>query len=47
LLEDPDLRNRIAAAGREKVEHEFNLETECRRFATIMTTSLPEDDEAA
>ena len=47
LLEDPDLRNRIATAGREKVEREFNLETECERLANIMTTALPEGDGAA
>ena len=42
LLEDPALRNRIAAAGREKVEREFNLETECNRLANLMTTALAE-----
>ena len=42
LLEDPELRNRIAAAGREKVEREFNLESECERLAKLMTTALPE-----
>lgn len=42
LLEDPELRNRIAAAGREKVKREFDLETECERLANIMTTALPE-----
>ena len=40
LLEDPELRNRIAAAGREKVEREFNLEIECESLANIMTTAL-------
>jgi glycosyltransferase involved in cell wall biosynthesis len=40
LLEDPELRNRIAAAGREKVEREFNLEIECERLASIMTTAI-------
>jgi glycosyltransferase involved in cell wall biosynthesis len=42
LLEDPELRNRIAAAGREKVEREFDLKTEGERLAHIMTTTLSE-----
>ena len=46
LLDDPELRNRIAAAGREKVEREFNLETESERLANLMTTALSEGDGA-
>lgn len=40
LLEDPELRNRIATAGREKVEREFNLGVECERLAHLMTGAL-------
>jgi glycosyltransferase involved in cell wall biosynthesis len=40
LLEDPDLRNRFAAAGREKVEREFNIQTESQWLATILTSAL-------
>jgi glycosyltransferase involved in cell wall biosynthesis len=47
LLDNPDLRNRIAAAGREKVVREFNLETECERLANIMTTVLSAGDSVA
>jgi colanic acid/amylovoran biosynthesis glycosyltransferase len=36
LLDDPGLRSRIASAGREKVEREFNLTTECDKLANIM-----------
>ena len=47
LLEDSGLRNRLAATGREKVEREFNLGTECERLANLMTTALSEGDGAA
>jgi glycosyltransferase involved in cell wall biosynthesis len=47
LLDDADLRNQIAAAGREKVERDFDLETECERLAHIMTTALSSDIEPA
>jgi glycosyltransferase involved in cell wall biosynthesis len=40
LLDDPDLRNRYAAAGREKIEREFNIQTESRWLATILTSAL-------
>ena len=47
LLEDSGLRNRLAATGREKVEREFNLGTECERLANLMTTALSEGAGAA
>lgn len=47
LLDNADLRNQIAAAGREKVERDFDLETECERLAHIMTTALSSDIEPA
>ena len=37
LLDDPDLRTRFAAAGRAKVERDFNLSTEAARMALILT----------
>ncbi len=40
LLEDPDLRNRFAITGREKVEREFNIRTESQWLATILTSAL-------
>jgi colanic acid/amylovoran biosynthesis glycosyltransferase len=40
LLEDPDLRNRLAAAGRAKVEREFNINVESRWLAKILSCSL-------
>jgi len=40
LLEDADLRNRFAAAGRAIVEREFNILTESRWLATILTSAL-------
>lgn len=40
LLEDPELRNRYAAAGRKKIEREFNINMETRWLATILTSAL-------
>jgi glycosyltransferase involved in cell wall biosynthesis len=40
LLDDSDLRNRLAVAGREKVEREFNIEDESRWLATILNGAL-------
>ena len=36
LLEDPDLRNRYAAAGRKQIEKEFDVRSETRWLATIL-----------
>jgi glycosyltransferase involved in cell wall biosynthesis len=40
LLDDAELRNRLGAAGRAKVEREFNITTEARRLCRIMTSAL-------
>ena len=40
LLDDAELRSRLGAAGREKVEREFNIATEAGRLVRIMTTAL-------
>ena len=40
LLEDAELRNRFAIAGRAKVEREFNLNTEASWLAKILTSAL-------
>ena len=40
LLEDAELRNRFAIAGRAKVEREFNLTTEVSWLAKIVTSAL-------
>jgi colanic acid/amylovoran biosynthesis glycosyltransferase len=40
LLEDPELRNRCAAAGRKRVEQEFDVNAETRWLATILTNAL-------
>jgi colanic acid/amylovoran biosynthesis glycosyltransferase len=40
LLEDPELRNRYAAAGRKQIEREFNINMETRWLATILTSAL-------
>jgi colanic acid/amylovoran biosynthesis glycosyltransferase len=40
LLEDANLRNRFAAAGREKIEREFDIHIESRWLATILTSAL-------
>lgn len=40
LLEDPNLRNQFAAAGREKIEREFNIHKEAEWLATILTSAL-------
>ena len=40
LLDDVELRNRFAIEGRQKVEQEFNLRTECDRFHQILMSVL-------
>ncbi len=40
LLQDAELRNRFAIAGRAKVEREFNLDTEASWLAKILTSAL-------
>ena len=40
LLEDADLRNRFAIAGRAKVEREFDINTEASWLAKILTSAL-------
>jgi glycosyltransferase involved in cell wall biosynthesis len=40
LLEDPELRNRYAAAGRKQIEKEFNINVETRWLAKILTSAL-------
>jgi glycosyltransferase involved in cell wall biosynthesis len=40
VLDDPDLRNRLGAAGREKVVREFNITTEAEKLCRVMTTAL-------
>jgi len=40
LLEDPELRNRYAAAGRKQIEKEFNINIETRWLAKILTSAL-------
>jgi glycosyltransferase involved in cell wall biosynthesis len=40
LLSDPDLRARFGAAGRAKVEREFNLATEAARLRHTFAASL-------
>ena len=40
LVEDPSLRTRLAAAGRRKVEQEFDIGVEARRFAAILARAL-------
>lgn len=40
LVEDPGLRTRLAAAGRRKVEQEFDIGAEARRFAAILARAL-------
>lgn len=40
LLDDADLRNRFGAAGRAKVEREFDIATEADRLCRIMTAAL-------
>jgi glycosyltransferase involved in cell wall biosynthesis len=37
LLDDADLRNLFGAAGRAKVEKEFNIATEAERLCRILT----------
>jgi colanic acid/amylovoran biosynthesis glycosyltransferase len=40
LLDDPDLRNRYARAGRKQIEAEFDINGETRWFATILNKAL-------
>lgn len=40
LLDDSKMRNRFGAAGREKVEREFNIATEADRLCQIMRVAL-------
>jgi glycosyltransferase involved in cell wall biosynthesis len=40
LLEDAELRNEFAAAGRETIEREFNIQTESSWLARILTSAL-------
>ncbi|HET9379048.1 MAG TPA: glycosyltransferase family 4 protein [Chthoniobacterales bacterium] len=40
LLEDPELRNRYASAGRKRIEAEFDINGETRWLATILTNAL-------
>lgn len=40
LLDDPELRNRCGAAGRAKVEREFNLAVEGAKVVEILTDAL-------
>ena len=40
LLDNAELRNRFGAAGRAKVEREFNIATEALRLCRIMTSAL-------
>jgi colanic acid/amylovoran biosynthesis glycosyltransferase len=45
LLEDAELRNRFAIAGRAKVEREFDINMEARRLAKILTSALSSTSE--
>ncbi len=45
LLNDPDLRNQFASAGREKIEQDFNIETEVLRLEKILTSALDSKNE--
>jgi hypothetical protein len=40
LLDDAELRNRMGAAGRAKVEREFNIAVEAQRLCRVMTSAL-------
>lgn len=40
LLDDADLRNRLGAAGRAKVERKFNIATEADRLCRIMRSAI-------
>jgi hypothetical protein len=40
LLDDADLRNRFGAAGRAKVEREFNIATEADRLCRVLTAAV-------
>ena len=40
LLDEPGTRNRFGAAGREKVEREFNIATEADKLCRILTAAL-------
>jgi len=45
LLNDPDLRNQFASAGRERIEQDFNIETEILRLEKILTSALDRKNE--
>jgi glycosyltransferase involved in cell wall biosynthesis len=45
LLNDPDLRNQFASAGREKIEQDFNIETEVLWLEKILTSALNRKNE--
>jgi colanic acid/amylovoran biosynthesis glycosyltransferase len=40
LLADPELRNRFAIAARRDIEREFNIQTESRWLATILSSAI-------
>jgi glycosyltransferase involved in cell wall biosynthesis len=40
LLDDAELRNRLGAAGRAKVEREFNITAEAEKLCQVMTAAL-------
>ncbi len=40
LLGDAELRNRFAIAARQDIEREFNIQTESRWLATIVSSAL-------
>ena len=43
LLADPDLRNRFAAAGRAKVEREFDVTTEAAKLHRLLREAVADD----
>jgi glycosyltransferase involved in cell wall biosynthesis len=47
LLEDPALRSRFGAAGRAKVEQEFDVRREAARLYAILTTALGSEPRSA
>jgi glycosyltransferase involved in cell wall biosynthesis len=40
LLGDAELRNRFAIAGRQDIEREYNIQTESRWLATILSSAI-------